>query len=149
MKLPLHAAAGCIALLTISAFWISTVLSELFASPSTIAAVKQNVLWGMLILIPAMATVGATGANLGKGWRLPLVKAKQARMKRIAANGLLILLPSAIFLAARAQAHQFDTAFYAVQIIELLAGAINIILLSRSLRDGLSLRNRRLTLAAR
>ena len=103
----------------------------------------------ILIAIPAMATAGATGASLGKGWRLPLIKAKQARMKIIAANGLLILLPSAIFLAARAQAHQFDTVFFAVQALELIAGATNIALLARSLKDGFALRKRRLTLSAR
>ncbi|WP_299352143.1 hypothetical protein [uncultured Shimia sp.] len=143
MKLPLHAAAGCLALLAISTFWVSTVTSELFGDNATIASVKQMVLWGMLILVPAMATVGATGASLGKGWRLPQVVRKQKRMKIIAANGLLILLPSAVFLATRAGTGTFDGVFYVVQGVELIAGATNITLLSRSLKDGLSLRKRR------
>ena len=144
MKIVLHAAAGTVALLTIMTFWISTVLSELFGSYETIIAVKTAVLWGMLILIPAMATAGATGNMLGKGWRLPQVARKTKRMKIIAANGILILLPSAVFLAVHAQAGQFDTMFYTVQVIELIAGITNITLLSLNMKDGISLRDRRL-----
>lgn len=42
----------------------------------------------------------------------------------------------------RAQAGQFDTAFFAVQALELLAGATNIALLSLNLRDGLRIATR-------
>lgn len=140
----LHAAAGTLALITISCFWVATVLSELFTTPQTIATVKGLILWGMAFLIPSLVIVGGSGTYLGKGWRLPLIKAKSRRMKFVASNGLLILLPSAIFLAMRAAAGQFDTAFYAVQALELLAGATNITLLGMSLRDGLALRRRRL-----
>ncbi|SFL53597.1 hypothetical protein [Shimia aestuarii] len=144
MKLKLHAFSGALALLTISTFWTSTVVSEVSGNKDMIIWVKTAVLYGMFVLIPAMATAGATGAMLGKGWRLPQVAAKQRRMKIIAANGLLILLPSAVFLALRAQSHQFDTAFYLVQGVELLAGATNITLLIRNMKDGLALRGRRL-----
>lgn len=143
MKLIIHATAGTLALATISTFWTATALSELFGSHATIATVKTAILYGMVILIPAMATAGATGASLGKGWKLPQVAAKSRRMKVIAANGLLVLLPSAVFLAFRAQAGIFDTSFVLVQVLELLAGAINITLLSLNLRDGLRLRERR------
>lgn len=143
MKLRLHAIAGTLALLIISTFWISTVFSEVFGSPQTIAQVKTAVLSGMALLIPAMATAGATGAALGRGWKLPQVAAKSRRMKIIAANGLLILLPSAVFLAIKAQSGQFDAVFYAVQALELCAGAVNITLLSTNLRDGLALARRR------
>ena len=143
MKLKIHALSGSIALLTISTFWISTVLSEVFASHATIATVKTGVLLGMIVLIPAMATAGATGAALGKGWKLPQVGRKSKRMQIIAANGLLILLPSAIFLALRARADQFDALFYSVQALELIAGATNITLLTRNMKDGLALRARK------
>jgi hypothetical protein len=143
MKPALHAAAGTLALATISTFWLSTVLSELFGSYDTITSVKTGVLYGMILLIPAMATAGATGASLGKGWKLPQVAAKSRRMKIIAANGLLILLPSAVFLAMRAQSGHFDTLFYTIQGVELCAGLVNISLLSLNLRDGLALAKRR------
>ncbi|MCE8546878.1 hypothetical protein KBY25_13690 [Ruegeria pomeroyi] len=143
MKLKLHALSGGIALLTIACFWTSTALVELLGTHAQIARVKTAILYGMALLIPAMATAGATGAALGKGWRLPEVAAKSRRMKLIAANGLLVLLPSAVFLALRANAGQFDTLFYAVQALELLAGATNITLLTLNLRAGLALRRRR------
>lgn len=143
MLTKLHAAAGALALLMITGFWSATALSELFGTAATIATVKTGILYAMAVMIPAMATAGATGARLGRGMKLPQVRVKLTRMKVIAANGLLILLPSAIFLAIRAQAGQFDSAFVAVQGIELLAGAVNITLLALNMRDGLRLKTRR------
>ena len=143
MKLKVHAIAGTIALLTIFTFWTSTLASELFGNHALITTIKTSILWGMLILIPAMITAGATGASLGKGWKLPVVARKSGRMKIIAANGILILMPSAVFLAYKAQAGTFDTAFYVVQAFELIAGATNITLLSLNMRDGIALRRRR------
>ncbi len=61
------------------------------------------------------------------------------RMPFIAANGLLILLPAAIFLAQWASAGLFDSRFYLVQSIELFAGAFNLILMSLNIRDGLKM----------
>lgn len=143
MKLIIHATAGSIALLTISTFWTSTILSELFGTHAQIASVKTFVLYGMLLLIPAMIATGASGASLGKGWKLPVVARKSRRMKIIAANGILILIPSALYLASKAQAGAFDSPFYIVQAAELLAGATNVTLLSLNMRDGLALRRRK------
>lgn len=50
-------------------------------------------------------------------------------MPFIAGNGILVLIPSALFVASKAKAAEFDAAFYAVQTIELVAGATNIIFL--------------------
>ena len=57
----------------------------------------------------------------------------------VAMKTLLVLVPCAVFLQARAAAGMFDGLFYAVQALELVAGALNITLLSLSLRDGLKL----------
>lgn len=143
MNLKIHIIAAALALLTISTFWVSTLLSELLGDHALITSVKTGVLYGMLILIPSMATAGATGASLGRGWKLPQVARKSKRMKVIAANGLLILLPSAIFLAIRAQAGLFDTWFHAIQVLELVAGATNITLLTLNMRDGRAMGARR------
>lgn len=142
MKTRIHAFAGALALLTICIFWSATAIAELFGDASAIAAVKNGILAGMLVLIPAMAVAGASGFSLGKGWRNPAVQRKKQRMKFIAANGLLILVPSAVFLASKAAAGAFDAAFVAVQAIELAAGAVNITLLSLNMRDGLALRRK-------
>ncbi|MEY8837613.1 hypothetical protein AB9K41_01095, partial [Cribrihabitans sp. XS_ASV171] len=90
MKRTLHAAAGALALLTISTFWVSTVLAQLLGTHATITTVKTAILYGLAVLVPAMATVGATGTGLARGWRGTKITAKQRRMKIIAANGLLI-----------------------------------------------------------
>ncbi|WP_395450155.1 hypothetical protein ACHMW7_10325 [Aminobacter sp. UC22_36] len=142
MKAKLHAAAGGVALLTVACFWISTVAAELTGNAETIAAAKAAILAGMVVLIPAMMIAAASGFSLGKGWKSPVVQHKKRRMRIIAANGLLVLLPSAYVLAGWAEAGRFDTAFVVVQALELVAGAINIALLSLNMRDGLALRRR-------
>lgn len=138
----LHPVAGATALLTILTFWISTALVELFADAAAITLVKTLIPWGFAILVPAMAAVGFSGNRLGRTWRGRLVAAKTRRMPFIAANGVLILIPSALYLSFKAQAGAFDTAFYAVQSLELIAGAVNIALLMLNMRDGLRLSGR-------
>ena len=142
MKTRLHAAAGLIAFLTILTFWTSTAFSELFGSHETIAAVKAMILDGMFILIPAMAIVGASGMAMGKSRTDAPAVAKKRRMPIIAANGILILLPAAFFLESRAAAGTFDIGFYAVQGLELIAGAVNLALMGKNIRDGLSMTGR-------
>jgi ferredoxin-NADP reductase len=134
-----HPAAGLIAILTIATFWLSTALSELFGSEATVVAVKTAIPWGFLILIPALAATGGSGFVWSKGQRQGLVGTKLKRMPFIAANGILVLIPAALFLAFKAQAGEFDTTFYIVQGLELIAGATNITLLGLSIRDGLKL----------
>ncbi|WP_223475825.1 hypothetical protein [Oricola indica] len=140
MKKRIHAVAGALALATITLFWTSTVASELFGSAAQIAAVKTGVLYGLAILVPAMAVAGGTGFSLGAKWRGPVVARKRTRMKIIAATGILVLVPSAIFLAMKAGQGEFDTAFMVVQAVELVAGASNIALLGLNMRDGLAMR---------
>ena len=148
MKTRIHAAAGAVALITVSAFWLSTATVELLGDTAAITMVKKSVLVGMAVLIPAMIIAGASGFSLGKGWKSPVVARKKWRMRIIAANGLLVLVPSAFLLSSFATAGRFDNLFTIVQAIELLAGATNIALLSLNMRDGLSLRRKPVRLAA-
>lgn len=135
----IHPIAGLIAILTIATFWLSTAISELFASQATVIAIKTAIPWGFILLVPALAATGGSGFFLSKGQRQGLVGAKLKRMPFIAANGLLVLIPAALFLASKARAGEFDAAFYAVQALELAAGAVNITLLGLSMRDGMAL----------
>jgi hypothetical protein len=139
MARKIHAVAGIIATLTIATFWFSTVVSELFGSSEAVIAVKSAIPWGFLLLIPALAAAGGSGFKLAGGRRVGLSAAKAKRMPLIAANGLFVLIPSALFLASKAKAGAFDTSFYVVQSLELLAGATNLTLLGLNLRDGLRL----------
>ncbi|WP_247710865.1 hypothetical protein [Qipengyuania aestuarii] len=142
MKKLVHRIAGAIALLTIASFWLSTLISELSGSTEAVVAVKTAIPWGFLLLIPALAVVGGTGFSLTGGRAKGLAATKLKRMPVIAANGLLILVPSALFLAWKATAGEFDAAFYAVQAIELVAGAANLVLLGLNMRDGLRMTGR-------
>lgn len=137
MTKTVHPIAGGTALLMILTFWLSTALSELFADVAMVTTVKTLIPCGFLILIPALAAVGGSGFQLSKTRRGPLVATKQKRMPIIAANGILILIPSALYLSFKAQAGAFDSGFYAVQALELVAGAVNIALLGLNMRDGL------------
>ncbi len=142
MKTRIHAIAGAIGLFMILLFWTSTVLSELFGTYETIAYVKGWILMGMFILIPAMAVAGGSGMFLGRGRTEKLVSAKQKRMPIIAATGLLILLPLAFVLEGKASEGTFDTTFYVLQAVELIAGALNLTLMGLNMRDGLKLTGR-------
>lgn len=138
----LHPVAGVLAILTIATFWLSTALTELFASPAIVTSVKTAIPWGFLLLVPALAAAGGSGFALAKGRRAGLIGAKIKRMPLIAANGILVLIPSALFLASKASTAEFDAGFYAVQAIELAAGAVNLTLLGLNMRDGLKMKGR-------
>ena len=139
----LHPIAGALALVTIASFWLSTVLAEVFAGTALVTLVKTTIPWGFLLLVPFLALAGFSGFRLARTMRGPLVAAKRKRMPVIAANGIIVLIPCALFLASKAEAGAFDVSFYAVQAIELIFGAINITLLSMNMRDGLRMTRRR------
>jgi hypothetical protein len=136
----IHPVAGALAILTITTFWLSTAVAELFASQAIVVSVKTAIPWGFLLLIPALMAAAGSGFALTKGRRGGLVDAKIKRMRVIAANGILVLIPSALFLASKARAAEFDPGFYAVQALELAAGAVNIALLGLNMRDGLKMK---------
>jgi len=139
----LHPVAGVVALITIATFWLSTILSEVFGSQAVVTTVKTAIPWGFLLLIPALAIAGGYGFVLSKERAgVALVVWKLKRMRVIAANGILVLIPSALFLAHKARADEFATAFYAVQALELVAGATNIALLAWNMLDGLRIKGR-------
>ena len=143
MSKTIHPIAGAVALLTILSFWLSTAWSEMFGGEQAVTTVKTLVPYGFFVLVPALMAVGGSGFRLGKRMRGPLVNAKKKRMPYIAANGILVLIPSALFLSYKAQSGAFDLGFYAVQTIELIAGAVNITLLGLNMRDGVRLSRRR------
>lgn len=137
-----HPVAGVIAFLTIICFWSATVISEMLGDPALILIVKQSIIWGLVLLIPAMAIAGASGTHRGGGRTGGLLTRKKKRMPFIAFNGLVILVPSAFFLVSKAQAGAFDTSFVAVQILELVAGGTNILLLWLNILDGFKMSGR-------
>lgn len=137
-----HPLAGIIGFLTILAFWLSTVTAELFGTAATVTVVKQAIPWGFVILVPALIVTGASGFRLAGASLDPRIARKKRRMPFIAGNGIVILIPAALYLASLASHGEFGGRFYAVQAIELVAGAVNIALMALNLRDGLRLAGR-------
>lgn len=135
-----HLVAGLLAPLCIATFFFSTIVTELFGSPAAVAQLKSLIVTpGLWVLIPTLAATGGSGLFLARSRRGRLLDSKKKRMPFIAANGLLVLVPCAIFLNRWAAAGTFDATFYVVQAIELLAGATNLTLMGMNLRDGLRL----------
>jgi hypothetical protein len=132
----LHPVAGGLSMLLIGAFWVATVASEVSGSNAAVYAVKTGILWSLCAMVPLLALTGISGFRLGRNSTLPLIDAKRRRMPFIALNGLLILVPSAVFLQQRAAVGQYDTSFVVVQGVELVAGLANLILLALNMRDG-------------
>lgn len=142
MQSRIHALAGGLALLLISTFFLSSLTAEIVGHPVGIIQVKRLIVYGLTLLIPAMAITGITGRLLAGVRRGQLMQTKQRRMLIIALNGLLILTPCALVLANLAENGHIHGVFYAVQGLELIAGGVNIALLSLNMRDGLRLTGR-------
>jgi hypothetical protein len=142
-KAMIHALAGTIALLSIATFWLSTLISELFLGSGAIVIVKHAIaVYGLMALVPAMAATGGSGFSLAKVRKGRLIYAKKKRMALIAFNGILIMVPVALFLDHKAATGEFDATFYAVQMLELLVGLVQLTLIGMNFRDGLKLRGR-------
>jgi len=139
MKIIIHRSAAILATLSIATFFTSTMSVELFGSNESIAMVKGLIVMpGLFILIPCIIITGGTGFALAKIRPGDLIS-KKKRMPLIAVNGIFILIPTAIFLNQSAHSGDFDSTFYIVQSVELIAGAMNLLLMGLNIRDGLTL----------
>jgi len=139
MKPVAHAIAGATAMLIIATFWCATAVSELFLDHAAVAATKQAIVYGLFLLVPAMAAVGGSGFFLAEGRKGGLLERKKTRMRIIGANGLIVMIPAALFLNAKAAAGAFDSAFYSIQAVELMVGGAQLALMGLNFRDGLRL----------
>jgi hypothetical protein len=135
----IHRVAAVVATATVLTFLVSSVAAELFGGPAQIAQVKRLIVWGLLLLGPAMAATGATGVRLAAGRSGRRVRTKLRRTLVVAANGALVLVPSALFLDRLARRGDLGRTFMAVQAIELVAGVTNLLLMALNVRDGLRL----------
>jgi len=110
-----HRLAGGAAFCLIASFWLATIIVELFGTTDQIVMVKTAIVWGLLALVPCLAATGGSGFTLARGQIAGLVAVKLRRMKLIAANGLLVLVPCAIGLAILARNGQMDDVFITLQ----------------------------------
>lgn len=135
-----HSIAATVALLMITTFFICTLISELSGDKSFIVSVKVAVFYAIWFLIPLMIITGITGQKLAPNAKSGVIGRKKKRMPFIAINGIFILVPAASYLKVLAVGGDFNSTFYIVQSIEIVAGLVNITLMSLNLKDGLSLR---------
>jgi hypothetical protein len=143
MKPKIHLTVGIIATWIIAIFLTSTLLVELIGSRVAIATLKSLIVMpGLFILIPTIAMTGVTGFLLSKSRKGSLVEKKKKRMPLIALNGIFILVPAALLLNTWASKGSFGKGFYFVQVIEIIAGAANLVMMGLSIRDGLRLGGR-------
>ena len=144
MKSLAHALASTFVMLIIATFWVGTVVSELFLGPQAVLIVKQLIAaYGVYALVLMMAIAGASGMALAKARKGRLIDAKKRRMRFIAANGILVLIPCALVLNALAATGEFTVGFYLIQALELSMGVVQLVLMSRNFREGLVLLGRR------
>lgn len=139
----LHRVAGMAAGLLILTFLTVSALSELNGDPDMIRLAKTAIAWGLVALVPTLMITSVSGMRLGKGWKGPAIAAKKRRMTFIAANGILVLIPSALALAWLARHGETGAAFATIQTVEFLAGATNLVLIGLNARDGIAMSRRR------
>ncbi|HST63240.1 MAG TPA: hypothetical protein VLK84_31305 [Longimicrobium sp.] len=136
----LHAAASTLGLVIITTFFLSSLIAEIAGDRETIVRVKTAIVYALFALVPVMAAAGASGNRLAGTSHAPVILRKMRRMKLVAINAAVVLIPCAITLFWMASHGRFGWQFAAVQGMELIAGAANIILLGLNLRDGLGMR---------
>lgn len=144
----LHAAAGALAMALIALFWGTVLASGLSGRMDVLASVRLGILFALPVLVLALAGTGVSGAVLAGGSRAPEIRAKQRRMALAAANGLLVLIPGAVFLGWRAARGEFYGSYFIVQAVEMVAGPVNLLLLGLNLRAGLKMSAGRRRVAA-
>ncbi len=142
MKTRIHSMMGFLATALIATFFLSSLVVELVGDEAGIVLVKQMIVYGLWVLVPAMAVTGLSGRAVTGQRQGRLIQTKMQRMKLIALNGLFILLPCALVLNSLAAAGSFELTFYLLQGLELAAGAVNIGLMGLNIRDGLRLTGR-------
>ncbi|WP_072680927.1 hypothetical protein [Arcobacter sp. LA11] len=137
MAYKLHKVFAFISFLSITLFFTSTLIVELFFGFEQIAFVKDKIVCpGLFILVPSIIITAISGNIIAKkSKKVELIKVKKKRMPIIAFNGVVILIPCAIYLNILASSGTFDTVFYSVQLLELFAGATNMTLMFMNIRD--------------
>ena len=135
-----HATAATLGLVFIATFFISTVIAEIGGDRAMIVRVKTGIFYTVFALVPIMATAGLLGRRLAGTSQEPIIKRKMRRMQLVTMNAVVVLIPCVVVLYWLASHGRFGWQFFAVQAVELLAGAVNVVLPGLNLRDGLRLR---------
>lgn len=139
MKPLAHGVFGAISLACMATFSVATLTSELFLERTDVVLVKQVIVYGLSLLIPALMATGASGFRLQGASAAGSMQRKANRMRLVAANGLCVLLPCALTLNAKAKSGDFGLTFWAIQAVELGFATLQLTLVALNFRDGLRL----------
>ena len=142
MRTRIHAISGALALALIATSFLASVAVAVLHQPAAIVSVKRLIMYGVALLIPALALGVATGQTLIGKRRGRLMQTKQRRGFASALTSLLILAPCAVTLYGLAARGQLHGLFYALQGLEFAAEGLTLLLLSLNMRDGLRLTGR-------
>jgi hypothetical protein len=134
-----HATAAIVAIVLVATFMTATITVEVLGDADAVLATKTAILFALLLLIPSVMIAGGTGRSLVAGRTSPLLRAKQRRTAAVAVIGLGVLLPAAVILRALAAADDHGLTFLLVQAVELVGGAVNLVLLGLNARAGRTL----------
>lgn len=139
MAYRVHGIFAYLSLFTIVTFFSSTIVAELFFEHQSIALVKSLIVApGLFVLIPSLILTALTGNMIArKSKKLDLIAIKKRRTPKIAALGIFILIPCAIYLNFLASNMIFDLKYYLVQSLEIIAGATNIYLMAKNISDSI------------
>jgi hypothetical protein len=131
-----HLAAAVGALALIMTFLILTTVTELIGTAGDVHIVRQWIVFGLPVLIGCLATAALSGRRLARNSRAAVIRRKQRRMQIVALAGILVLVPCALILDDLTASASAGGVVTALEITEILAGALNLTLLALNFRDG-------------
>jgi hypothetical protein len=124
------------ALALIMTFLILTTVTELIGTAGDVHIVRQWIVFGLPVLIGCLATAALSGRRLARNSRAAVIRRKQRRMQIVALAGILVLVPCALILDDLTASASAGGVVTALEITEILAGALNLTLLALNFRDG-------------
>ncbi len=136
----LSAAVGALALIT--TFLLSSVITELMGNAADVHRIRQWIVFGLPLLVGCLAATALTGRRLARKSKASVLRRKQRRMQIVAAAGIVLLVPCAVLLSYLTASASARGVVSALEITELLAGALNLTLLVLNFRDGRGLTRR-------
>ena len=134
------AAVGALALIT--TFLLSSAVTELIGNAADVHRLRQWIVFGLPLLIGFLAVAALTGRRLARKSKAAVIRRKQRRMQIVAVAGIVVLVPCALLLSYQTASASARGAVNALEITELLAGALNLTLLVLNFRDGRGLARR-------
>lgn len=131
-----HLAAAVGALALIAIFLLSSTVTELIGTAGDIHLVRQWIVLGLPVLIGCLAIAALSGRRLARHSRAAVIRRKQRRMQIVATAGIVVLVPCALVLDHLTASASAGGVVAALEIGEILAGALNLMLLALNFRDG-------------